>query len=135
VQPSARGIQVYASPFVTVEVYYALGVVVLRRTAEPFARADQIDAVTSALASAVPVSGRARQRILVDMREAPTRPPPELEAAFTRFRSEIERGFARVVLVVASVVGRARAQRLPSTAAESRLCFSIDEAWRVALER
>lgn len=109
---------------------YADKIVIVRRTPALFARLGDIEATTEALARVLPTERRKQHGVLVDMRVAPVRTDPSLEPAFERYRREVERGFERVVVVVTTVVGRMRSERL-GAAAQIPLTIvgSIEEAW------
>jgi hypothetical protein len=111
-------------------MHYAEKVVVVRRTAEPFVRIADIEGAILGLLRAVPTDRRKGHAVLVDTRAAPMRPDPSLEPGFGRYRSEVERGFERVVVVVTSVVGRIRSDRLGRVSQIPLVVTgSIDEAW------
>jgi hypothetical protein len=125
-----RATSVLRNEFVELDVHYADKVVVIRRTEQRFARVADVDTAIDALARALPAARRSGYAALIDMRVAPLRTDPSLEPAFARYRAETERGFERVVVVVSTVVGRARSDRL-GQAAQIPLSIvgSLDEAW------
>jgi hypothetical protein len=131
----ARGNPVWRNEFVELEVSYADKIVIVRRTAAPFARLGDIEATTEALARVLPIERRKQHAVLVDMRVAPVRTDPSLEPAFERYRREVERGFERAVVVVTTVVGRMRSERL-AAAVQIPLTIvgSIEEAWTLLRE-
>jgi len=113
-------------------MHFAEKVVVVRRTAAPFARIADIDRAIDVLASALPAERRKGCAVLIDMRAAPVRTDPSLEPAFARYRAEVEREFERAAVVVGTVVGRIRSDRLgQTTRIPLAIVATIDEAWKV----
>jgi hypothetical protein len=104
--------------------------VVLTRLPLPFRRASEIEESIRELSTALPASRRAGRSIVIDMRAAPIRVEPSLDPAFARFREETERGFARVVVVVATPLGRVRSERLRALA-EIPIVNTLDEAFEL----
>jgi hypothetical protein len=130
--PSLTTRQLLRNEFVEVEVDYVRRIVLLRRSANPFRHPTEFDRTIVDLTNAVPDRVRSGAGILLDMRDAPVRANPELETAFERYRSETERGFARVAVVVESTLGKIRSDRLKQTArAEVEIFLSLDDgiAW------
>jgi hypothetical protein len=126
-----RGTSLVRSEFVELDVHFADKVVVVRRTAVPFARIADIDRAIDVIANALPADRRKGHAVLVDMRAAPLRTDPSLEPAFARYRAETERGFERAVVVVDTVVGRIRSDRLgQTTQIPLDIVATIDEAWK-----
>jgi len=118
--------------FVELERHFADKVVVVRRTATPFSRIADIDRTINVLASALPADRRQGHSVLIDMRAAPLRTDPSLEPAFARYRAETERGFERAVVVVGTVLGRIRSDRLgQTTRIQLDLVATIEEAWKI----
>jgi len=109
---------------------HAQRILVVVRTDVPFQRVEEIDATTAALARVFPVERRAGFAILSDFRGGPLRVHPALEPAFTRYREESVRGFARAAVVVGSAVGRIRGDRLREHHAGLKVLVteSVDEA-------
>ena len=127
-----RGTALLRSEFVELDVHYTDKVVVVRRTAVPFARVNDIDRAIDTIARALPAERRQGHAVLVDMRIAPLRTDPSLEPAFARYRAETERGFERAVVVVSTVVGRIRSDRLgQATQIPLQIVTTIDEAWNI----
>jgi hypothetical protein len=125
-----------SNDFVVVDVDYARRLVVLRRSANAFRHPADVDRTIVDLTSAVPDRMRAGAGILLDMRDAPVRANPELETAFERYRTETERGFARVAVVVESTLGKIRSDRLKQTArAEVGIFLSLEDGIAWLLER
>jgi hypothetical protein len=126
----ARANPLWRNEFVELEVSYADKIVLVRRTAAPFARLGDIETTTEALARVLPSERRKQHAVLIDMRLAPVRTDASLEPAFERYRREVERGFERAVVVVTTVVGRLRSERL-GAAVQIPLTIvgSIEEAW------
>jgi len=113
-------------------MHFADKVVVVRRTAAPFARIADIDRAIDVLAKALPADRRKGHAVLIDMRTAPVRTDPSLEPAFARYRAETERGFERAVVVVDTVVGRIRSDRLgQTTQIPLDIVATLDEAWKI----
>jgi hypothetical protein len=120
------------SEFVELDVHFADKVVVVRRTAAPFARVSDIEHAVDVISQALPAERREGHSVLIDMRLAPLRTDPSLEPAFARYRAETERGFERAVVVVATVVGRIRSDRLgQTTRIPLHIVETIDDAWRI----
>ena len=114
------------------DVHFADKVVVVRRTATPFARVGDVDHAIDVIARALPAERRQGHAVLIDMRLAPLRTDPSLEPAFARYRAETERAFERAVVVVATVVGRVRSDRLgQTTRIPLQIVESIEEAWKL----
>jgi len=131
----SRATPLLRNEFVELEVSFTDKVVIVRRTALPFARLADIESTTDALARALPIERRKNHSVLLDMRLAPVRTDASLEPAFSRYRSETERGFERAVLVVTSVVGRMRSERLrQGTQIPVTIVGSLEEAWTVLRE-
>ena len=131
----SRATPVFRNEFVEHDVSYTDKVVIERRTALPFTRLADIESTTEALARALPLERRKDHSVLLDMRLAPVRTDVALDPAFARYRSETERGFERAVLVVTSVVGRMRSERLgQGTQIPLTIVGSLDEAWNVLRE-
>jgi hypothetical protein len=128
--PNLNSRRVLRNDFVEVEVDYSRRIVVLQRSAVPFRQPEDIDRTIVELAQAVPDHLRSGSRILIDMRQAPTRPKPELDTAFQRYRTETERGFERVAVVVESTLGKVRSDRLKSTTETEVQIFQALEAAR-----
>lgn len=127
---------VLRNEFIEVEVDYSRRIVFLRRSASPFRHPEAIDRTIAELAQALPDRVRARSGILLDMRQGPTRPKPELDTAFQRYRSETERGFDRVAVVVESALGKVRSDRLKATSeVEVQIFQSPDDAESWLMER
>jgi hypothetical protein len=103
------------TPHLQAEVDYARRIVLLTRSALPFEKVEEIESLIVELHSKVPDSVRAGSAVLIDMREGPTRVHPALDPAFTRFRSETERAFSKVVVVVKTAIGKIRSDRLAET--------------------
>jgi hypothetical protein len=133
--PSLTTRQLLRTEFVEVEVDYVRRIVILRRSANAFRHPAEVDRTIVDLTNAVPDRMRSGAGILLDMRDAPVRANPELETAFERYRSETERGFARVAVVVESTLGKIRSDRLKQTSrAEVGIFLSLDEGitWLLA---
>jgi hypothetical protein len=131
----SRATSLIRNEFVELDVHFGERVVVIRRTAERFARVADVDNAIEAIARALPLERRQGHAVLIDMRVAPVRTDPALEPAFARYRVETERGFERVVVVVTSVVGRIRSDRLGQvTRIPLTIVGSLEEAWN-ALRR
>lgn len=114
------------------DIHFTDKVVVVRRTALPFARVADTDRAIEVIARALPDHLRTGHSVLVDMRVAPLRTDPSLEPAFARYRAEVERGFDRAVVVVATVLGRVRSDRLgQTTRIPLDVVATIDEAWKI----
>ncbi len=131
----SRGTSLLRSDLVEMDIHFADKVVVVRRTAVQFARVADLDRAVELIAGALPSERRRGYSVLLDMRIAPLRTDPSLEPAFARYRAETERGFERVVVVVATVVGRIRSDRLgQTTRIPINIVASIDEAWTILRE-
>jgi hypothetical protein len=117
---------------VELDIHFTDKVVVVRRTAVPFARVADTDRAIDVIARALPAERRKGHAVLVDMRTAPLRTDPSLEPAFARYRAEVERGFDRAVVVVATAVGRIRSDRLGrATRIPLDVVATIEEAWKI----
>jgi hypothetical protein len=127
---------VLRNEFVELEIFYTEKVVVVRRTATAFARVADVEAAIEAVAKALPTERRTGYAVLVDTRAAPVRTDTSLDPAFARYRAEVERGFERAVVVVTTVVGKIRADRLAQSAQLPMVIVdSIDEAWTLLRTR
>jgi hypothetical protein len=128
--------RVLKNDFIEVEIDYSRRVVILTRSANAFRQPDEIDRTIAELTQALPDHVRTGSRILIDMRQGPTRPKPELDTAFERFRTETERRFERVAVLVESALGKVRSDRLKSTAeTEVRIFQTLDDARAWLTER
>jgi len=128
--------RVMKNDFVEVEVDYSRRLVIVTRSSNPFRQPGEIDRTIAELTQALPDHLRVGAKILIDMRKAPTRPKPELDMAFERFRTETERGFVRVGVLVESALGKVRSDRLKSTAeTEVRIFRSLEDARAWLTER
>lgn len=121
-----------ASPlntYLSARLFQVARVVLLVRTSEPFRGIADVEQCITDLSRFIPASRRARWRIIIDMREGPTRVDPSLEPAFERFRKETHAGFSRVAIVVSTPLGRVRAERL-SNVSDLPQCVvgSLEEA-------
>jgi hypothetical protein len=127
--PNLANRRVLKNDFIEAEVDYSRRIVIVTRNATAFRQPDEIDRTIAELTQALPDHLRTGSRILIDMRQGPTRPKPELDTAFERFRTETERGFERVAVLVESALGKVRSDRLKSTAdTEVRIFQSLDDA-------
>lgn len=101
----------------------------LQRTALPFQRVEEIEAMTQALARVFPTERRKGFVILSDFRDAPVRVHPALEPAFLRYREESERGFVRSAVIVATPVGQVRGNRLRDAAGQgAAIVTTVEDA-------
>jgi hypothetical protein len=98
--------------YVSARLFQVARVVLLVRTSEPFRTISDIEQCITDFARFIPASRRGQWRIIIDMREGPTRVDPSLEPAFERFRRETHAGFSRVAIVVNTPLGKVRAERL-----------------------
>lgn len=104
-----------ASPlntYISARLYQAARVVLLVRTGEPFRTVADVEQCISDFARFIPANRRPQWRIILDMRQGPTRVDPSLDPAFERFRKETHAGFSRLAVVVNTPIGRLRAERL-----------------------
>ena len=132
----SRGTRLWQNEFVELEVSYADKIVVVRRTAALFAPLVDVENTTDEIARALPLERRRNHGVLIDMRVAPVRTDSSLEPAFARYRVEVERGFERAAVVVTTVVGRMRSERLGrETQIPLTIVGSIEEAWQILRER
>jgi hypothetical protein len=130
----SRPTAVVKNQFVEVDVYYTEKVVGVRRTSAPFERVSDIESTIEVIARGLPVERRNGYALLIDMRDAPVRTDPSLEPAFARYRAEVERGFQRAVVVVATALGKIRSDRLgQTTQLQLAIVGSMDEAWEQLL--
>jgi hypothetical protein len=131
----SRATSLLRREFFEVDMHYGEKVVVVRRTPVAFRSVADIDATIDAFARAVPLERRKGHALLVDTRASPIAPDPSLEPAFKRYRVEVERGFARIVVVVTSVIGKMRSARLMEVAEVPFVVVNtVDEAWVVLRE-
>ena len=114
---------------VSVRLFQSRRLVLFIRTGQAFQTAPEVDECTAAFARVVPHQTRTGLRILIDMRAAPVRVHPALDPAFARLRQETQIGFARVVVLVATALGRLRSERLAELAIGDVLVVgSLEEA-------
>ncbi|HEX4336816.1 MAG TPA: hypothetical protein VH062_12945 [Polyangiaceae bacterium] len=126
----SRPTTVLKTPFLELEMYYTERVVLVRRTNAPFVRVSDVEGTIEALAKALPLERRSGYGLLVDNRAAPVRADPSLEPAFARYRTEVERGFSRIVVVVETPLGKIRSERLGQTAqVPLEIVDSLEAAW------
>jgi hypothetical protein len=86
-------------------------IVVVRRSAVPFASREDIDRYFNALNDALDEIERSRHELLVDIRAVVGRNDPAFELAFEPHRTRMERGFRRIAVLVSSPAGRLQVQR------------------------
>ncbi len=86
-------------------------VVVLRRTAVPFASAEAISRSTEEVTSKLRTYHR-RFGVVVDLRLAPPRNDPAFEAATRALRSALQECFARVAVLLQTPVGVLQVNRV-----------------------
>jgi hypothetical protein len=123
------GTLVLRNAYLSVRLLPSSRIVLLTRTAQAFETATEIDQCAAELARAVPRETRNGLRILLDMRSGPIRVHPALDPAFERFRRETELGFACAAVVVATPLGKLRADRLANPKAfPVRVVGSLEEA-------
>jgi hypothetical protein len=123
------GAVVHQDAYITVRLLRSPRIVLLVRTAQAFPTIADIDRSTAALNEVLPHSKRLGLRIVIDMRLAPVRVHPALDPAFERFCRETEQGFVRAAVVVATPLGRVRADRLSKpTSVPARVVGSFEEA-------
>ena len=128
----SRGTSLVRSEFVELDVHFADKVVVVRRTALPFAKSADIDLAIAVIAKALPAYRRRGHAVLIDMRAAPLRTDPSLDPAFARYRAETERGFERAVVVVDTVLGRIRSDRLgQTTRIRLDIVATLEDGWKL----
>lgn len=114
---------------VSVRLLHAPRVVLFTRTKEPFEAVAEVERCIQELGRVMPITARALWRIVIDMRLGPTRVHPALDPAFERLRKETQAGFARAAVVVATPLGRVRAERLIDTSGVPlRVVHSLEEA-------
>jgi hypothetical protein len=87
------------------------GVVWLRRSALPFASIGDITAANAAVVRKIEPRHRSAG-VVVDMRAAPSRNDPGFEAAMRGLRSNVEKGFARTAVLLATQVGKLQVNRI-----------------------
>jgi hypothetical protein len=98
--------------YLSARLFQVARVVLLVRTSEPFRTVSDIEQCIADFSRFIPASRRGQWRIIIDMRQGPTRVDPSLDPAFERFRRETHVGFSRLAVVVNTPLGRVRAERL-----------------------
>jgi hypothetical protein len=81
------------------------------RTREPFESLTELDDSFRELNAYLDSRGRAKHRLLVDTRQAPSRNDTAFERAFAPHRTRMLAGFERRAVLVRSVVGKLQVQR------------------------
>ena len=104
-------------------------IVHFRRSTTALASKEAVERFFVELEAASPKKDRAQMRLLIDVREAPSRNDPAFENAFIRFRPRIFGGFERRAVLVKSQVGKLQVNRLVRAAGlEERTFFDEAEA-------
>jgi len=99
------------NPYVYVNEVPGLPVVRVQRTEQSFPSAAEVVAAFTEVNRALDTLDRGRHGLLVDIRAATGRNDPEFEQTFAPLRAEMERGFARVAVLVRSITGTLQVQR------------------------
>jgi SpoIIAA-like len=86
-------------------------VIVVRRSAAPFTSREDIERHFGALNDAIDRIDKPRYGLLVDIRLVAGQNDSEFELAFGPHRTQLERGFRRVAVLVGSPAGRLQVQR------------------------
>lgn len=114
----------------SVRAFRAPRLAVLTRTSAPFQTAADVEQCINDLSRCLPAAERAGWRVLIDMRLSPIRVDPALDPAYERLRRETHAGFERVAVVVATPLGRMRAERLARGATVTlAVVGTMDEAF------
>lgn len=87
-------------------------VMVFRRTAHPFASIAEIDAFYRKLESLADLRERPRLRLLIDVRDAPSRNDDAFEAVLKRHESALFGGWQRRAVLVRTAAGKLQVKRL-----------------------
>jgi hypothetical protein len=111
------GTELLRSAHVMLRLYRSRRIALLTRSEQAFETASAIDRCVSDLARGLPHAARRELRIIIDTRRSPLRVHPALDPAFERFRKETQAGFLAAAIVIASPVGRARAERFAAPVA------------------
>jgi hypothetical protein len=123
------GSSVLQGPYMSVRLFPSARIALLTRSALVFQTPGEVDECTEELSQALPRASRQSLRIIVDMRLGPIRVHPALDPAFERFRRETELGFLRSAVIVATPLGRLRADRLHGrTNVPMRVVGSLEDA-------
>lgn len=101
----------YRSSYYEMTSNEATRVVVLRRTAEPYASDGQLRAEVDGIVQCFEPK-HAAWGIVVDMRDAPPRNDPAFEAAMRRLRFQVGQAFRKVLVVVSTASGEMQVTRL-----------------------
>jgi hypothetical protein len=90
-------------------------IIVLTRTVKRFQNAEEVELERTRLRDELDALGRAGKRLLIDSRAAPFSTDQQVGEAFGELRREIQRGFERIAVILATKIGVLQANRLAST--------------------
>ena len=123
----------YAGPYAEIVADDATRIVTFRRTSVPLPSREPIDPFFVQLEDVMKLDDRSRWRLLIDVREAPSRNDPQYEEAFKRHRPRIFGGFERRAVLVKSAVGLLQVNRLARAAGIDERTFGDETEARAFL--
>lgn len=106
------GAELLRSPHFSLRLFHAPRIALMTRTSAPLQTVAEVERCIEDFARAIPAQARGGWRVVIDMQQGPTRVHPALDPAFQRLRSETQAGFSRVAVIVATPLGKIRAERL-----------------------
>jgi hypothetical protein len=108
----------YSGPYAEIVADDSTRIVTFRRTAVPLPVKQPIDPFFVQLEEVMKdkLGDRMHWRLMIDVREAPSRNDPQYEEAFKRHRPRIFGGFERRAVLVKSAVGLLQVNRLARAA-------------------
>lgn len=124
----------YAGPYAEIVADDTTRIVTFRRTAVPLPARDPVDSFFVQLEDVMQrtLPDRLRWRLMIDVRDAPSRNDPQYERAFARHRPHMFGGFERRAVLVKSAVGRLQVNRLARAAGLEENTFTDEteaRAW------